>query len=106
MNLQQLKYILSVADLKHFGLAANQCFVTQSTLSTMIAKLESEFLSIVSKQGAKLQNKSLVGCLLTMAKKESELEFESTERVAKSNALVLSAKQSELQELQQQFGPV
>jgi hypothetical protein len=43
-----------------------------------IAKLESEFLSIVSKQGAKLQNKSLVGCLLTMAKKESELEFESS----------------------------
>ena len=33
----------------------------------------------------------------------SELEFESTERVAKSNALVLSAKQSELQELQQQY---
>jgi LysR family transcriptional regulator, hydrogen peroxide-inducible genes activator len=42
MNLQQLSYILSVAELKHFGLAAAHCYVTQSTLSTMIAKLESE----------------------------------------------------------------
>ena len=42
MNIQQLKYTLAVAELKHFGLASAQCFVTQSTLSTMIGKLESE----------------------------------------------------------------
>ncbi len=42
MNIQQLKYIIAVAELKHFGLAAEQCFVTQSTLSTMIGKFENE----------------------------------------------------------------
>lgn len=42
MNIQQIKYVLAVVDLKNFQLAAEQCFVTQSTLSTMIAKLENE----------------------------------------------------------------
>ena len=42
MNIQQFKYVLAVAKLKHFGHAAEQSFVTQSTLSTMIGKLEDE----------------------------------------------------------------
>jgi LysR family hydrogen peroxide-inducible transcriptional activator len=42
MNLQQIEYIVAVNELKHFGLAAEKCFVTQSTLSTMIGKLEHE----------------------------------------------------------------
>lgn len=42
MNIQQFKYILAVAELKHFELAAEKCFVTQSTLSTMISKFEDE----------------------------------------------------------------
>jgi LysR family hydrogen peroxide-inducible transcriptional activator len=42
MNIHQFKYLLAVAELKHFELAAEKCFVTQSTLSTMIAKFEEE----------------------------------------------------------------
>lgn len=42
MNIQQIDYVLAVVDLKNFQLAAEQCFVTQSTLSTMIGKLERE----------------------------------------------------------------
>lgn len=42
MSIQQYKYINSVAELRSFGLAAQKCFVTQSTLSTMIGKFESE----------------------------------------------------------------
>lgn len=42
MNTKQYQYILAVADLKSFGLAAEKCFITQSTLSTMIGKFESE----------------------------------------------------------------
>ena len=42
MNIQQIKYILAVGELKYFGAAAAQCFVTQSTLSTMIGKFEDE----------------------------------------------------------------
>jgi LysR family hydrogen peroxide-inducible transcriptional activator len=42
MNIQQLKYVLAVVQYKHFELAAEHCFVTQSTLSTMISKFEDE----------------------------------------------------------------
>lgn len=42
MNIQQFQYILAVSELKHFEKAADKCFVTQSTLSTMIGKFEDE----------------------------------------------------------------
>lgn len=42
MNLQQLKYIIAVDELRHFGKAAEKCHVTQPTLSMMIQKLEEE----------------------------------------------------------------
>ncbi len=42
MNIQQFQYVLAVAELRHFERAAEKCFVTQSTLSTMVRKLEDE----------------------------------------------------------------
>ena len=42
MTLQQLEYILALDQLRHFGKAAEQCNVTQPTLSAMIQKLEEE----------------------------------------------------------------
>lgn len=42
MNIQQFQYVLAVADHRHFQEAANQCYISQSTLSTMIARLEQE----------------------------------------------------------------
>ena len=42
MNIQQFQYILAVVDLKNFESAADKCFVTQSTLSTMIGRFEDE----------------------------------------------------------------
>lgn len=42
MTLQQLEYILAVDSLRHFARAAEQCRVTQPTLSMMIQKLEEE----------------------------------------------------------------
>ena len=42
MNLQQLEYIVALGTYKHFGRAAEKCFVTQATLSMMIKKLEGE----------------------------------------------------------------
>lgn len=47
MNLQQLEYIVAVDRLKHFGRAAESCFVTQPTLSAMINKLELELDVII-----------------------------------------------------------
>ncbi len=42
MNLRDLQYLVALADLKHFGKAAEACFVSQPTLSTQIRKLEDE----------------------------------------------------------------
>jgi len=42
MNIQQFQYVLAVVDSENFELAAEKCFVTQSTLSTMINRFESE----------------------------------------------------------------
>jgi len=40
-TLRQLQYFLAVMELRHFGLAAEQCCVSQSTLSAAIQELES-----------------------------------------------------------------
>ena len=42
MTLTELKYIVAVAREKHFGKAAEACFVSQPTLSLAIKKLEEE----------------------------------------------------------------
>jgi LysR family transcriptional regulator, hydrogen peroxide-inducible genes activator len=42
MNIRQFEYVLAVAEVRHFELAAEKCFATQSTLSTMVSKFEEE----------------------------------------------------------------
>ena len=46
MTLQELRYLVALADCGHFGQAAEACFVSQSTLSTGLKKLE-EFLGVI-----------------------------------------------------------
>ncbi|MCE2926638.1 MAG: LysR substrate-binding domain-containing protein [Rickettsiales bacterium] len=40
MNLRDLKYLVTVAEIKHFGKAAELCHVSQPTLSMQLKKLE------------------------------------------------------------------
>lgn len=42
MTLTELKYIIALAQERHFGRAAEKCFVSQPTLSVAIKKLEEE----------------------------------------------------------------
>ena len=42
MNLRDLQYLVALAEHRHFGRAAEACFVSQPTLSTQIRKLEDE----------------------------------------------------------------
>ena len=42
MTLNELRYVVAVASERHFGRAADACFVSQPTLSVAIRKLEGE----------------------------------------------------------------
>ncbi len=42
MNLRDLRYLVALADVKHFGRAAEASFVSQPTLSTQLMKFEAE----------------------------------------------------------------
>jgi LysR family hydrogen peroxide-inducible transcriptional activator len=64
MNLRDLKYLLALADHKHFGKAATASFVSQPTLSTQIRKLEEEL-------GVALVERSPRNVLLTPAGRDA-----------------------------------
>ena len=52
MTLTELRYIVAVAREKHFGRAAEACFVSQPTLSVAIKKLEEELDVKLFERGA------------------------------------------------------
>src|ERR1700726_2395289 len=45
LKLKDLRYLVAVADSRHFGRAAAKCFVSQPTLSAQLRKLE-EYLGV------------------------------------------------------------
>lgn len=51
MTLTELKYIVAVARERHFGRAAEACFVSQPTLSVAIRKLEDELGIVLFERG-------------------------------------------------------
>lgn len=51
MTLTELKYIVAVARERHFGRAADACFVSQPTLSVAIRKLEDELGIVLFERG-------------------------------------------------------
>src|SRR3990167_6344574 len=51
MTLTELRYIVAVAREKHFGRAAQACFVSQPTLSIGIKKIEEELGVIIFERG-------------------------------------------------------
>jgi DNA-binding transcriptional LysR family regulator len=60
VNLQQLRYVVAVAELGNFTRAAERCFVVQSALSHQVAKLEQEL-------GARLFHRTSRSVALTPA---------------------------------------
>lgn len=51
MTLTELKYMIAVARERHFGRAAESCFVSQPTLSVAIRKLEEELGVVLFERG-------------------------------------------------------
>src|SRR6476469_429368 len=69
MTLTELKYIVAVAREKHFGHAAEACFVAQPTLSVAIKKLEDELGVTLFERGG-----SEVSVAALAAQKEAQAE--------------------------------
>src|SRR6056297_36385 len=79
MNIQQFQYVLALAEYRHFQTAAQKCFVSQSTLSTMIGKLEEELgIQIFDRKkkpvGLSQEGKVLLGQLKRIVKEIDSLE--------------------------------
>lgn len=54
MTLSELRYLVALADHRHFGRAADACHITQSTLSIQLRKLEGYLgQTLVDRQGAR-----------------------------------------------------
>ena len=67
MTLTELKYIIAVAQEKHFGRAAQRCFVSQPTLSIAIKKLEEELnISLFDRSSSEIITTSIESVCCTI----------------------------------------
>ncbi|WP_037586537.1 hydrogen peroxide-inducible genes activator [Stenoxybacter acetivorans] len=70
MTLTELRYIVAVAHEKHFGRAAQRCFVSQPTLSIAIKKLEEELgIVLFDRSSAEIHTTIAGERIVTQAKK-------------------------------------
>jgi LysR family hydrogen peroxide-inducible transcriptional activator len=61
MNLQDLRYLVALAETRHFARAADTCHVSQPTLSTQIKKLEDELGVVLFERTNKRVTPTAVG---------------------------------------------
>lgn len=85
MTLTELKYIVAVAREKHFGHAAEACFVAQPTLSVAIKKLEDELgVTIFERGGTEISMTPLGTQIVAQAERVLE-QTASIKEIAKQN---------------------
>ncbi|MFZ6752515.1 LysR substrate-binding domain-containing protein [Undibacterium sp. Dicai25W] len=85
MTLTELKYIVAVARQKHFGHAAEACFVAQPTLSVAIKKLEDELgVTIFERGGTEVSTTPLGAQIVAQAERVLE-QTAAIKEIAKQN---------------------
>ncbi|MBI1890952.1 MAG: hydrogen peroxide-inducible genes activator [Burkholderiales bacterium] len=85
MTLTELKYIVAVARHKHFGHAAEACFVAQPTLSVAIKKLEDELgVTIFERGGTEISMTPLGKQIVAQAERVLE-QTAAIKEIAKQN---------------------
>lgn len=85
MTLTELKYIVAVAREKHFGHAAEACFVAQPTLSVAIKKLEDELgVTIFERGGTEVSTTPLGAQIVAQAERVLE-QTAAIKEIAKQN---------------------
>lgn len=85
MTLTELKYIVAVAREKHFGHAAEACFVAQPTLSVAIKKLEEELgVTLFERGGSEISMTPLGVQIVAQAERVLE-QTAAIKEIAKQN---------------------
>ncbi|HWV63427.1 MAG TPA: LysR substrate-binding domain-containing protein [Oxalicibacterium sp.] len=85
MTLTELKYIVAVAREKHFGRAAEACFVAQPTLSVAIKKLEDELgVTLFERGGSEISMTPLGTQIVAQAERVLE-QTAAIKEIAKQN---------------------
>jgi LysR family transcriptional regulator, hydrogen peroxide-inducible genes activator len=82
MNLRDLKYICAVADLKHFGRAAEYCNISQPTLSGQIKKLENELGVTLFERNYKVIQVTEIGEKVVSLARQANLAADKINKVA------------------------
>lgn len=85
MNLRELQYILAVAETRHFGRAAERCFVSQPTLSGQIKKLEQELGVILFERGHRTVAVTAIGQLILQHARLLIEQADAIEQVARAH---------------------
>ncbi len=86
MNLQDLRYAVAVDDHRHFGRAAEACFVSQPTLSSQLRKLEDELGVALFERAPRNVMPTAVGGLILPNAGGVLVEADQTEALAKAAA--------------------
>lgn len=84
MNLQELRYLVAVAEHRHFGRAAEACNVSQPTLSSQIRKLEDELGVVLLERTNKRVNLTPVGAQILLHAQRALTEAALMEDVARA----------------------
>ena len=83
MTPAELRYVVALARERHFGRAAEACFVSQPTLSVAIRKLEEEFGVILFERGRTEVTVTPVGERIVEQARRALEEFEGVRRIAR-----------------------
>jgi len=85
MNLRDLQYIIAVAETRHFGKAAERCFVSQPTLSGQIKKLEDALgVAIFERTSRSVEITPVGGAILAHARQIME-QANAIEQIARAH---------------------
>jgi LysR family hydrogen peroxide-inducible transcriptional activator len=84
MNLQELRYLVAIAEHRHFGRAAEACNVSQPTLSSQIKKLEDELGVTLLERTNKRVDITPVGSQILNHAKRALAEAAQMEAVARA----------------------
>ncbi len=84
MNLQELRYLVALAEYRHFGRAAEACHVSQPTLSSQIRKLEDELGVTLLERTNKRVDLTPVGSQILVHAQEALSQAAQMEAVARA----------------------